>query len=215
MAARQSGGSRSGRSGPRRPRRSREEVSQDLVRAAAALFAERPSGRVTVREIAARAGVNPTLVHRYFGTKANLMRAAMARSQSAIAGSVDDVHDLRRDIDVVFRALFGEKEFIAALARASLDGVLPDFPAGYPTMAGLLERIRAERGDEPVAGRHDPRVIVASLTLGYAIFGQFVRRGTGLDDLSDEEVETALIEVLRDVAGMALYPRGAPADPLA
>jgi len=207
--------STSGSPGARRPRRSREEVSESLIQAAAELFAERPSGRVTVRMIAERASVNQALVHRYFGTKTNLMRAALARSQNAIAASVTGMSDLRRDVDAVFRALFDEKEFIAALARASLDGVLPDFPAGYPTMAGLLERILAERGDEGDAGRHDPRVIVASLaslTLGYAIFGQFVRRGTGLDGLPDDEVEAALIEVLRDMVGMALDPPGAPPD---
>ena len=38
----------------RRSRRSREEVSEALISAAATLFAERASGHVTVREIAAR-----------------------------------------------------------------------------------------------------------------------------------------------------------------
>ena len=83
MPGREKGGAPGGR--PRRKRRSREEVSQALIDAAAELFAERPSGRVTVREIAARADVNPALAHRYFGSKQNLMRAAMAQSQRAIA----------------------------------------------------------------------------------------------------------------------------------
>ena len=74
--------------GRARRRRSREEVSQALIDAAAELFAERPSGRVTVREIAARADVNPALVHRYFASKQNLMRAAMEQSQRAIAANL-------------------------------------------------------------------------------------------------------------------------------
>ena len=52
----------------KRPRRSREQVSQALIDAAAALLADHASGRVTVRDIAALADVNPTLVHRYFGS---------------------------------------------------------------------------------------------------------------------------------------------------
>ncbi len=91
-----------------------------------------------MREIAARADVNPGLVHRYFGSKQNLMRAAMAQSQNAIAAKLARMADVRRDLDVLYRATVGEKEFIAVLARASLDGTLPDFPAGYPTMAGLV-----------------------------------------------------------------------------
>ncbi len=189
----------------RRPRRSREVVSQTLIDAAAALFAERPSGRVTVREIAARADVNPALVHRYFATKQNLMRAAMEQSQRAIAANLSGMTDVRRDLGLLYRATVGEKEFIAVLARASLDGVLPEFPAGYPTMGGLVERIEAELRSAP-AGRFDPRVVVAclsSLTLGYALFGEFVRRGTGLDDRPSEELDAAIQEVLREIAGLA------------
>ena len=46
----------------KRDRRSREEVSEALIDAAAALASERGSGHVTVRDIAARAGVNATFV---------------------------------------------------------------------------------------------------------------------------------------------------------
>ena len=190
----------------RRPRRSREDVRQALIDAAAALFAERPSGRVTVREIAARADVNPGLVHRYFGSKQDLRRAAMAQSQNAIAAQLAHMADVRRDLDFLYRATVGEKEFIAVLARASLDGTLPDFPAGYPTMAGLVRRIQDEIAAGASAGDRDPRVIVAclgSLTLGYALFGRFIRRGTGLEDMPDEQLEAAIIDVLREIVGLA------------
>jgi AcrR family transcriptional regulator len=196
--------------GSERPRLSREEASRALVDAAATLFAERPSGRVTVREIAAEAGVNPTYVHRYFGSKQNLMRAAMEQSQRAIAANLSRMTDVRRDLGLLYQATVGEKEFIAVLARASLDGALPDFPAGYPTMAGLVERIQAEIADGTLAGERDPRVIVAclgSLTLGYALFGRFVRRGTGLEDVPDEDLEAAIIDVLREIAGLAFQER--------
>ncbi len=197
--------------GPKRSRRSREETSRALVDAAATLFAERPSGRVTVREIAARADVNATFVHRYFGTKMNLMRAAMEQSQRAIAARVDEVADVRGDIDVVFRELLGQKEFIAVLARASLDGVLPEFPAGYPTMTALRRRIEDARGVTPGGpdappSAHDPRVVVAclgALTLGYGVFERFVRRGTGLDTVPDDQVEGAILDVLRAIVADA------------
>ena len=142
---------------PRRTRRSREEVSQALIGAAAELFAERPSGRVTVREIAARADVNPALAHRYFGSKQNLMRAAMAKSQSAIAANLSEMTDVRRDLGLLYQATVGEKEFVAVLARSSLDGVLPEFPAGYPTMEGLVERIEAELRDRAGRSPRSPR----------------------------------------------------------
>ena len=192
---------------PRRRRRSREEVSRALIDAAAELFAERPSGRVTVREIAAHADVNPALSYRYFGSKQNLMRAAMEQSQHAIAANLSRITDVRHDATLLYQATMGEREFVAVLARASLDGVLPDFPAGYPAMDGLVRRIEADLASGPT-GRHGPRVVVAclsSLALGYALFGEFVRKGTGLDDLPDETLDAAIQEVLLDIVGLA-YP---------
>jgi TetR/AcrR family transcriptional regulator, repressor for neighboring sulfatase len=193
---------------PRRPRRSREEVCQALVVAAAALFAERASGRVTVRDIAARADVNPALVHRYFGTKQRLMRAAMEKSQRTITTEIDEMADVLQGAGDVFRATLAEKEFIAFLARSSLDGALPDLPADNPAMRRLVQRFEAEGEKRRTRGRHDPRVVVACLSclaMGYALFGQFIRRGTGLDGEPDERVEAAIVEILRDMAGSAFH----------
>ncbi|MBF6176436.1 TetR family transcriptional regulator [Nocardia blacklockiae] len=49
-----------------------------LLTAAQELFAERGYERATVRDIAARAGVNQALLFRYFGSKEELFRAAIA-----------------------------------------------------------------------------------------------------------------------------------------
>jgi AcrR family transcriptional regulator len=192
----------------RRPRRSREKVSQALVEAAAALFAERASGRVTVRDIAARADVNPALVHRYFGTKQNLMGAAMEKAQRHVVTQIDLMPDVLQGASTVFHAALQEREFIAALARATLDDVLPDFPGGYPSMRRLVQRFEAELEGLGIRGQHDPRVVVACLTslmMGYALFGQFIRRGTGLDGEPIDQVEAAIVEVLRDIARSAFH----------
>ncbi|WP_433760082.1 TetR family transcriptional regulator [Nocardia sp. CA-135398] len=49
-----------------------------ILAAAQQLFAERGYERATVREIAARAGVNQALLFRYFGNKDELFRASIA-----------------------------------------------------------------------------------------------------------------------------------------
>jgi len=193
---------------PSRPRRSREEVSRALVEAAAALFAERASGHVTVRDIAARADVNPALVHRYFGTKQNLMGAALEEAQLHVVTQIDLMPDVVQGASTVFHAALQEREFVAFLARALLDGVLSDLSAGNPAMRRLVERFEAEGEERGTRGRHDPHVVVAcltSLTMGYALFGQFIRRGAGLDGEPDETVEAAIVEILRDMAGSAFH----------
>ena len=190
----------------RRPRRSREQVSQALIDATAALLAERVSGRVTVRDIAALADVNPTYVHRYFGSKDNLMRAAIERANQRVVARIKEMPDVVRGGPAVFHAALQERELVAALARASLDGVLDDLPSGWQATVALLERFYSDLEGSQVRGRHDPRVIVACLTsatMGYALFGPFVRRGVGLDEEPDESVEVALVAVLQDVARLA------------
>ena len=190
----------------KRPRRSREQVGQALIDAAAALLADHASGRVTVRDIAALADVNPTFVHRYFGSKRNLMRAAFERADHHVIAQIEDMPDVVKGGPAVFHAALQEREIVAALARASLDGVLDDLPSGRPAVGALLERFLSELEGGQTRGRHDPRVIVACLTsatMGYALFGEFVRRGVGLDDRPAEEIEAALVEVLRLVAKSA------------
>jgi len=169
----------------------------------------RPAARVERR--ARPAASHTTLVYRYFGSKQHLMRAAIEQSQRAIAANLPHITGVHHHATRLYQATMSERELVAVLARASLDGVLPDFPAGYPTMGGLVERIEAELRTAPT-GRHDPRVVVAclsSLTLGYALFGEFVRRATGLEDPPGEELDTATEEVLLDIGGLA-YPEKTP-----
>ncbi len=190
----------------RRGRRTREVVSEALIEAAAALASERGSGHVTVRDIAMRADVNATFVHRYFGSKRNLMRAAMRHAQERLASRIEEVPDIVEGAAAIVHATLQERELIATLTRAALDGVLADVPEGDPAMAALVERFLRETAGRDSRGQHDPRVVVTCLsaaTVGYALLGEYIRLGTGLDDRPDDEVEALLVDVLRDVARLA------------
>jgi TetR/AcrR family transcriptional regulator, repressor for neighboring sulfatase len=194
-------------SGTRRPRRSREEVGQALIDAAAELLAERSSGHVTVRDIAARADVNPTLIHRYFGTKRNLMHAAVDAAQRRLVASVDEMPNVIDGAYGVFHAVLAEKGLIASFARATLDGVLDDLPRDNPGMTELINRFAAELEGRGTPGRHDPRIIVACLAsaaMGYALFGEMIRRGAGLDGEPENRVEAAMVAALQDLSRAAL-----------
>ena len=64
---------------PQRRHRDADATRTALLEAATELFAERGFGRTTVRDIAARAGVNQALLFRYFGTKDALFATILAR----------------------------------------------------------------------------------------------------------------------------------------
>ena len=66
-----------GRRGPgRRP--GDPDTRGEILRAARTEFAERSFAGTTVRAVADRAGVDPALVHHYFGTKRELFTASLA-----------------------------------------------------------------------------------------------------------------------------------------
>jgi TetR/AcrR family transcriptional regulator, repressor for neighboring sulfatase len=191
---------------PRRPRRSREEVSEALISAAAALFAERESGHVTVRDIAARADVNATFVHRYFGSKQALMQVAILRAQERIAARIDEMPDVVEGAAAVVDATLREKELVATLARGILDGVFDGAPVSDPATWRLLQRFEAEVAKRNVAPAYDTQVVVVTLaaaTAGYALFGRYLRRAAGLDDLPEERLEAGLVALLQEVARLA------------
>jgi AcrR family transcriptional regulator len=71
--------SRSQRTG-RRPGLS--TTRSDILTAARASFAEHGYDRASVRSIAARAGVDPALVHRFFGSKDDLLVAALTMAMN-------------------------------------------------------------------------------------------------------------------------------------
>ena len=66
------------------------EGREALLQAARELLAERGMPRVTLREVAERAGVQPALVNYYFGGKAGLLRAVVDEVASGVRARVRD-----------------------------------------------------------------------------------------------------------------------------
>jgi AcrR family transcriptional regulator len=64
------------------------ELQSRLLDAAEELFAEYGYAATSVRRLAAAVGVNPALVHYYFGTKRELLRAVMERALEPMARAI-------------------------------------------------------------------------------------------------------------------------------
>jgi AcrR family transcriptional regulator len=138
-------------------RRDAEATRRALLDAAGALFDERGYERATIREIGERAGVDPALIARYFGSKEALYLAVLAdeerlaRRQPAIA----DLHAIaerlltrwdRGDGSPVRRALADpaptEQERRALVRRIMRPGVIE--PAKEAVGGGEDAALRAE-----------------------------------------------------------------------
>ncbi|MFI0418455.1 TetR family transcriptional regulator [Spongiactinospora sp. 9N601] len=77
---------------PELPRRDRERTRRRILDAAGPLFAELGYERVTMRMIAAAAGVNIALINRYFGAKRELFAQVLAQ-QGRFPGVLDGPRD--------------------------------------------------------------------------------------------------------------------------
>ena len=97
------------RRGPGRPRKAQSRTGADapdlrerLLDVAIECFAHHGIATATLREIAGEAGVNPALVHYYFGDKAQLQQAVIVERlmpafdevRKAVMESGDDIHAL-------------------------------------------------------------------------------------------------------------------------
>lgn len=151
------------RRGPGRPAGGQGgEGQQALLRAARELMAEKGSPRVTVREVAERAGVQPALVNYYFGSKGGLLRAVaslvagrlLERVQAGVVqeGSVEErlraimhaavgilAEDPYAPRLIAEQVLFGAEEviddFVERFARHNLDAIRGLLEAGRDTGA--------------------------------------------------------------------------------
>jgi TetR/AcrR family transcriptional regulator, repressor for neighboring sulfatase len=174
----------------------RDESVRRLVDAAAELFAARGPDGVSLRQVAAAAGVNYGLIHQYIGTKDELLRLVFRSVSEQAAQRVVVAGDLDHAIDELIGAGHKPSRYVTMLAWALLQGRdASELLGRSPALTAVVERMQ-EADDVP----RDPRVRVASavaLNLGWQLFGTFLCDGVGLEP--DEAVERERRELVRSV----------------
>ncbi|MBI2390057.1 MAG: helix-turn-helix transcriptional regulator [Deltaproteobacteria bacterium] len=145
--------------------------------AATVLFAERGPAQVSVKDIAAHAGVNHGLVHRHFGSKEALLRAVMERLVRRIEAALPSEDDqLVEAIDHAFHGTREQGAYFRILAHALLAGEDPTtMQDRFPVAARLVRIAKREGLDDP------KRMVSAMLSagLGWLLFEPWIRASTG------------------------------------
>ena len=161
-----------------------------LLRSARALFSQAPYSRVTTRAIATHAGVDATLIARYFGSKPALFEEALLGAdlepprqlEDAIYGRLEDLpaalahYALRADdpdtLDPISSLLHSAAE---PEGRALLIPLLAD-----TLTSPLAARLRAARQDRHDADRRAH--LATSILLGVALDRALHPNTTPIDD---------------------------------
>jgi AcrR family transcriptional regulator len=147
-----------------------------VLTAATDLFADQGPAATSIRDIAARSGVNHGLVFRHFGTKEQLVAAVLDHLSEEVA-RLAEASQTSEALDTAV------ERHLRVIARAILDG----YPVGrlqqrFPYVSGLVDRARSHHPDE-LAARIAAANTVA-LDLGWRLFEPFLRSAAGLEDLS-------------------------------
>lgn len=180
------------------------------------LFAERGVDAVSIRDVAAGAGVSPALVIHHYGTKQGLREAVDARAGALFTDLLDSLGEpddpqAAASLSAAFLArLQAEPVLLAYLRRSLLDGG----PAAAGLLAALFEATRAGLAELDAVGllrpSSDPQTRAAFLLvndLGLMLLREQVHEVLGVDPLGPDGMgrwtETAL----------EIYRRGLFVDP--
>ena len=178
-----------------RPRRSRAETEQRLIDVALALI--RQNGvlaGLNLREVADGAGVNRGNIYHYFGSRQELLRAAINRRFGAV---VDSIIASKRNVPFVTRRLstfrsrdtLNDSQLRALLVLDGDDSVDP-----MPQYEGAISHLRQDVINGEIHRDHDLEALHAALTAlsrGYRIFRLPLakRMGLGARELDDRVAE--------------------------
>lgn len=176
-----------------------------VLDAATTLFAARGPAAVSVRDIAAVAGVNHALVHRHFGSKQEVLQAMLERAAREMAAVAEEIPTVRAGIGALFTASIEHETYWRALARAILDGENPHMlQRDFPTIRRLIAVLQAERHQSRPRTREnlrvplDARVVIgtlSALTLGWIVFEPYLIHATGLEKDGQKKIREQVLRM--------------------
>ncbi len=186
---------------------------QSLILAARQLLAEQGLSRVTLRAVAERAGVRPTLVHYYFSGKDELLRGVVAEVADGLRERVSglrlDADDARTNLRAYIAALvaaLGEDPYAPRLLTEQIlsreDERNETFIQEYllPNATQLIDVLRAGQANGQLRNL-ELRFVVPSLVgmLTYFFLATPLVRQMFGDDPKDPETQRRFSEFAADL----------------
>jgi len=178
---------------PDAPRpRGKDEVRAAVLEATRELVAERGPDGFSVREIAARAGVNHALVHRHFGTKADVLELVLTEESRSVVAAIAE-SGLPTSGEAPGEVVAQLLDVLAARPtywRTLVHAVLESPESAIPGTASTTE-LFSDLWRESDPERAVATSVAGATVLGWLIFGEFIGGTTGADP---EEVRRAVAE---------------------
>jgi AcrR family transcriptional regulator len=173
-----------------------------VLDAAIRLFVDRGPSSVSLRDIAEEANVNLGLLHRHFGSKSELVSAAVGQLVDTLGASTGDVfasaempNELAELVTTPSHAHVAHARMVAWLLLDGTNSEILD--ASHPAMARLVHRLATDGLDDD-----DARCVgaaVAALALGWLLFAPFLRAATHCDEVPPAHLHSVLAAAIERV----------------
>ena len=186
------------------------DIKQEIQDVAENLFARQGYSATSLREIADQVGVNPAMVHYYFGTKLALLQHVLEQSLEPLAQTIarmkEEEHAPVEDITRLLLQTFSEHPGLPALVAREVmlpGGVMQDHfmkflaPRLGGSLPGLLEK---EQQDGRMRNDFDPS-LAALLLLSSCVF-PFIARDLAEKALDIHFDRSGLQELERHITGL-------------
>ena len=196
----------------------RAVVSDALLAAAERLFAKKGPDAVSLREIAAEADVNFGLLHRYIGTREDLVRLVFDRVSENASPPLAEAPDFDSAVRVMRSSPAGAM-YARMMAWAVLEGHPLDdqVPSRRPATTTLLEHARAAvdvHGSQDQS--RDARAVLAlayAFHLGWRLFSDHLIGAFELQDYQEELDRSVSDAIARLPAQFARPSSSSPSSP--
>lgn len=188
----------------------RQAVMERVLDAGEELFATHPYRNVSVRQLADAAGVSHALVHRYFGSKFEVLRAVVQRAEGDLVAGAREATTVQDAVAAMLapERMSHNRRYFMLMMRLVMGHMLPEAkPDGFPASTLLVDIAR--RQSEAVGGRVaelDPAFVAAAvvaMVLGFVTLEEPLLRIAGMSDAepaqTDERLRTA-VRVFLDAA---------------
>jgi AcrR family transcriptional regulator len=207
------------------PRGGREQVTERVVLAAQELFARRGFAGVTVREIGERAGVSHALIHRYLGSKKDILEAVFKYNAPPMVASALSEVGAREATLAMTRVLRADRrDYVRLVTRLALDGMsVESLGHGFPAFGVLVDTLQRESDSAAVQAGWSPDPLVLAVAATALVFGwtaleDWFPAFTGWREDDMEGVERSLELVIGGMIDASLSPpvaraAGAPSPP--
>lgn len=192
------------------PRGDSTVTKQVILAAARELFAERGVDGVSVREIAAKAGVNHALVHRYFGAKDEMVGAILLAEGERMSAmgrpEADDRTALEALRAVLAHALGEGRTSLLLLLRAEIDGYAPEQMLERAPLRPLavLRAWLEEHGPDEGVDAAALTMVIGAAVMGLAACAPLLAAGAGAGGADEDELLQRCVDVLVGAAAAGI-----------